>query len=36
MENVLQGILGTNYSMVPGYYQPEMAMRFGFTWLFFD
>lgn len=36
MENVLHGMLGTNYSMVPGYYQPERAIRFGLTWLFFD
>ena len=36
MENVLHGMLGTNYSMVPGYYQPERALRFGLTWLFFD
>lgn len=36
MENVLHGLLGTNYSMVPGYYQPERALRFGLTWLFFD
>jgi hypothetical protein len=36
MENVLHGIIGTNYSMVPGYYQPDRAFRFGLTWLFFD
>lgn len=36
MENVLHGVIGTNYSMVPGYYQPDRAMRFGLTWLFFD
>lgn len=36
MENVLHGIIGTNYSMVPGYYQPDRALRFGLTWLFFD
>lgn len=36
MENVLHGMLGTNYSMVPGYYQPERAIRFGLTWTFFD
>ncbi len=36
MENILHGLLGTNYSMVPGYYQPERALRFGLTWLFFD
>jgi hypothetical protein len=36
VENILQGLLGTNYSMVPGYYQPGRALRFGLTWLFFD
>lgn len=36
MENVLHGVIGTNYSMVPGYYQPDRALRFGLTWLFFD
>jgi hypothetical protein len=36
MENILPSLLGTNYSMVPGYYQPERAFRFGLTWLFFD
>lgn len=36
MENILHGVIGTNYSMVPGYYQPDRAMRFGLTWLFFD
>lgn len=36
MENVLHGMLGSNYSMVPGYYQPERAFRFGISWQFFD
>lgn len=36
MENVLHGLVGTNYSMVPGYYQPDRAFRCGLTWLFFD
>ncbi len=36
MENALHGIIGTNYSMVPGSYQPDRAFRFGLTWLFFD
>jgi len=36
MENVLHGLMGTNYSLVPGYFQPERAFRFGITWVFFD
>jgi hypothetical protein len=36
MENVLHGLMGTNYSMVPGYFQPDRAFRFGLTWTFFD
>lgn len=36
MENVLHGLLGTQYSMVPGYYQPDRAFRFGLTWTFYD
>jgi len=36
VENVLQGLVGTNYSLMPSYYQPDRAFRFGLTWLFFD
>ncbi len=36
MENILHGIAGTNYSMVPGYFQPDRAFRFGLTWTFYD
>ncbi len=36
VENVLHGLLGTNYSMVKSYYQPDRAIRFGLTWTFFD
>lgn len=36
VENVLQGIAGKNYALMPGYYQPDRAFRFGLTWLFFD
>lgn len=36
VENVLYGLLGSNYSFVPGYIQPDRAIRFGLTWLFFD
>lgn len=35
-ENVLQGLVDTNYSFVKGYYQPERAFRFGINWVFFD
>ncbi len=36
VENVLQGLVGRSYALVPGYYQPDRALRFGLTWLFFD
>lgn len=36
IENALQGLVGSNYSFVPGYYQPDRAFRFGINWLFFD
>jgi hypothetical protein len=36
MENVLYGLAGSNYYFVPGYIQPDRALRFGLTWLFFD
>ena len=36
MENALQGLLGSGYSLVPGYFQPDRAFRFGITWMFFD
>jgi hypothetical protein len=36
MENVLQSLAGSNYSLVRGYYQPDRAFRFGLTWMFFD
>lgn len=36
IENVLYGALGSNYSFVPGYIQPDRVFRFGLTWMFFD
>jgi hypothetical protein len=36
VENVLQKSSGNNYFFVPGYYQPDMAFRFGLSWMFFD
>jgi hypothetical protein len=36
IENILQGIAGKNYALMPAYYQPDRAFRFGLTWLFFD
>ncbi len=36
MENILQGFAGNNYAFVPGYYQPDRALRFGLKWMFFD
>lgn len=36
VENALQGLVGKNYALVNGYYQPDRAFRFGVTWQFFD
>jgi hypothetical protein len=36
MENALQGLVGYNYSFVPGYFQTDRALRFGINWVFFD
>lgn len=36
LENVLNGRVGNNYAMVAGYYQSDLAFRFGLTWIFFD
>lgn len=36
LENALQGLVGTNYDFVPGYFQTDRAVRFGLTWQFFD
>jgi len=36
VENVLQTLSGPGYSFVPGYYQADLAFRFGLTWMFFD
>lgn len=36
VENALHTLVGRNYALVPGYYQPDRAFRFGLTWLFFD
>jgi hypothetical protein len=35
-ENILQGLAGPGYSLVNGYYQPDLAFRFGINWMFFD
>lgn len=36
IENVLAGTAGNNFALIPGYYQPQMAFRFGLKWMFFD
>lgn len=36
LENVLTGFAGPDYYLVPGYYQPAGALRFGLKWMFFD
>lgn len=35
-QNVLRELAGKGYYLVPGYYQPERALRLGLTWVFFD
>jgi len=36
LENALPGLAGINYALIPGYYQPSRAFRFGLSWMFFD
>lgn len=36
LENVMFGNAGDSYYFIPGYIQPDRALRFGLTWLFFD
>jgi len=36
IDHVTQGLLGTNYSLAPGYIQNDRAFKFGINWLFFD
>jgi hypothetical protein len=36
IENVLYNFAGTNYALVPGYYQTDLAFRLGISWTFFD
>lgn len=36
IDHVTQGMLGGNYSLTPGYLQPDRAFKFGLNWLFFD
>jgi hypothetical protein len=36
IDHVTQGLLGTNYSLTPGYLQNDRAFKFGLNWLFFD
>ncbi len=34
--HINQGFSGYNYSLVPGYYQTDRAIKFGLNWLFWD
>lgn len=36
LENALYGLAGNTFYFVPGYIQPDRAIRFGLTWIFFD
>jgi hypothetical protein len=36
VEHINQGFTGANYVLTPGYIQPDRAIKFGFTWLFWD
>lgn len=36
IDHVFQGMLGSNYSLVSNYIQPDRAFKFGLNWVFFD
>lgn len=36
IDHVTQGLLGSGYSLTPGYIQNDRAFKFGLNWLFFD
>lgn len=36
IDHVFQGMLGSNYSLVANYIQPDRAFKFGLNWVFFD
>lgn len=36
IDHLNQGFFGTNYSLIPGYFQNDRAFKFGLNWLFFD
>jgi hypothetical protein len=36
IENALYGYAGNSYFFTPGYYQTDLAFRFGISWVFFD
>ncbi len=36
IRNTLQGLVGSNYGITPGYYQPDRTIWLGLRWLFYD
>lgn len=36
IDHVFQGFMGTGYSLLAGYLQPDRAFKFGLNWVFFD
>jgi len=36
LRNTLQGFVGHNYSITPGYYQPDRSVWLALRWMFFD
>jgi hypothetical protein len=36
IRNTLQGLTGSNYSITPGYYQPDRTLWLGLRWMFYD
>lgn len=36
IDHVTQSLMGSNYSLTPGYLQNDRAFKFGLNWLFFD
>ncbi len=36
VEHLNQGLMGSNYNLVPNYYQNSRALKFGLNWVFWD
>jgi hypothetical protein len=36
VEHINQGLMGSGYNLIPTYFQPDRAFRFGLNWEFLD